>query len=67
VKVTAYLMIRADKTLRLAKRPRLHADEVAVKIVLDFPDSWGRVLAAPVEITVPDFAPEVAYEQENPP
>ena len=63
--VTAYLVIRADKTIRVAKRPRVAADEIAVKILLTFPDGWGRVLADSIKINVPDFAPEVRYEQDS--
>jgi hypothetical protein len=58
------LVIRADQSVRIGKRPRIYADEIAIPIWLTFPDQWGRVLTdSPVEVTVPDFAPEVRYEQ----
>lgn len=60
---TIYLVIRADRTVRAAKRPRLMADEIALKINLDFPATWGKVLTDEVTLTVPDFTPEVKYEQ----
>jgi hypothetical protein len=63
MKQTHYLVIRADRTARVAKRPRIGADEIGIRIVLDFPDTWGKVLTDPIEIKVPDFAPEVKYEQ----
>jgi len=63
-RVKHYLVIRADRTVRVTKRtPRLAADEVAIPINLTFPDHWGRVLTDAIDITVPDFAPEVRYEQ----
>jgi hypothetical protein len=64
-KTTYYLVIRADRTVRIAKRPRIMADEVAIRIELDFPAGWGRVLADPIFITAPDFTPEVIYEQTD--
>jgi hypothetical protein len=62
MKHTVILVIRADRTTRVAKRPRLAADEVGVRINLDFPNNWGRVIGD-IDIAVPDFAPEVRYEQ----
>lgn len=45
MKVTHFLIIRADRSVRVAKKTnRMQPDEVAVKIVLDFPDSWGNVI-----------------------
>jgi hypothetical protein len=63
-KVIHYLVIRADRTVRVTKRsPRLAADEVAIRINLEYPAHWGRVLTDAIDIKVPDFAPEVHYEQ----
>lgn len=60
-----YLVIGADKSVRAAVRPRLGADEVAVLIRLQFPDTWGRVIEGPIDLTVPDFAPEVVDAPAN--
>lgn len=60
------LVIRADRSIRIAKRPRLAADEVAIPLNITFPDHWGRVLTEHIDITVPDFAPEVVHEIETP-
>ena len=57
-----FLVIKADRSMRVAKRPRLSADEIAVQINLTFPKDWGKVVGN-IDITVPDFAPEVKYEQ----
>jgi len=38
-----YIVIRSDGEIRVAKRPRISADEVAVAISLNFPDGWGTV------------------------
>ena len=59
---TYYLVIRADRTMRVAKKPRLQADEVAIRINVKFPEGWGHVIAN-LDITAPDFTPEVKYEQ----
>ena len=62
MKQTVILVIRADRSTRIAKRPRLAADEVGIRINLDFPNNWGKVVGD-IDITVPDFTPEVRYEQ----
>ncbi len=61
-KTTAFLVIKADRSIRVAKKPRLQPDEVAIRVVLDFPASWGTVLPDPITIAVPDFAPDVTYD-----
>lgn len=61
MKVTHFLIIRADRSVRVAKKTnRMQPDEVAVKIVLDFPDSWGNVIGE-VSIDMPEFTPTVEY------
>jgi hypothetical protein len=62
VRQTVILVIRADRTTRVARKPRLAADEIGVRINLAFPDNWGKVVGD-IDITVPDFTPEVRYEQ----
>lgn len=58
-KTRVYLVIGADKSVRVAKRPRIQADEIAVAINLTFPDTWGRIVSPTVDLTVPDFMPTV--------
>lgn len=66
-----FLVIRADRTMRLLKcprtvlfpetwRPSLHEDEVAVAIDVDFPTGWGRLLNGAITVKVPDTLPVVA-------
>lgn len=55
-----FLVINADKSVRVAKRPQIRIDEIAFTITLRFPDNWGRVqLDADFVIDVPDFTPAV--------
>lgn len=58
-----YLVVRADQKVRIAQRPQIQPDEIAIPIHLDFPNHWGRALRDPISIKVPDFTPEVKYEQ----
>ena len=65
-KQSMYLVIRCDRTCRIAKRPRIAGDEVAIPVDLIFPDTWGKILRQQrIELQVPDFAPEVA-DREDP-
>jgi hypothetical protein len=59
---TVTLVIGADRSVRVGKRPRIQPWEVAVRLHLHFPDSWGRTIGS-LDITVPDFATELRYEQ----
>lgn len=60
MKLRYLLVIRSDRSVRIAKRPRLHYDEVAIPLDLIFPETWGRVLTDQrITVTVPDFVPEV--------
>ena len=56
MKKRVYLVIGVDKRVRAAVRPQIREDEVAVAINLEFPDTWGRTIAA-LDVTVPDFVP----------
>ena len=38
------LVISADRKVRISKRPRIFADEIAIPVVLEYPPNWGRVL-----------------------
>jgi len=62
-KVTVYFVIRADRTVRVAKKPRIAADEVAIPVDMNFPAHWGSVLTERITLNVPDFTPEVIHEQ----
>lgn len=53
-----YLVIRADRTYRVARKPRIAPDEVALKINLRYPASWGKVFGE-VNIDMPDPTPEL--------
>jgi hypothetical protein len=58
------LVISADRKVRIARRPRIFADEIAIPIVMSYPSHWSRVLTdQTITIEVPDFTPEVKYEQ----
>lgn len=48
-----YLVVRADGEVRIAKRPRLAADEVGVALNIAMPDGWGRVVAT-VDVAMPE-------------
>lgn len=50
---TAYLVVRSDREMRIVRRPRLAPDEVAIRLSINFPDSWGRVIGD-LEINLPD-------------
>ena len=61
------LVISADQKVRIGKRPRVYADEIAIPITLTFPNHWGRVLTdQAITVEVPDFSPEVKYEIGEP-
>lgn len=61
---TVYLIIRADRYMRLGKRPpRLGVDEVAIRLNVAFPDDWGRILTEQdVTVALPDFTPTVTLD-----
>ena len=56
------LVIKADRTVRIARRPRIGADEVGVRVNITFPQGWGQTIGS-IDITAPDFMPEIKYEQ----
>lgn len=58
-----FLVIRSDRTCRIAKKPRIAADEVAIPVDLLFPKAWGTVLDQRITLHVPDFAPEVISQE----
>lgn len=61
MKETAFLVVKADRSMRIAKRPRLAADEVAIRLTINFPDAWGRVIAD-LTVDLPDEPPVATIE-----
>lgn len=47
-----YLVVSADRRVRVAKRPQIGMDEVAMEINLNFPDGWGTVVST-MDLSVP--------------
>ena len=54
MKTIVYLVIRADTEVRVAKRPKIAADEIAYRVAIDFPESWGKVVGD-IALTAPEF------------
>lgn len=53
--VTSYLVVRASGDMRIVKnQPRLGADEVAFRVRVSIPRTWGRVQAAGIELELPE-------------
>jgi hypothetical protein len=48
-----YLVVRSDGDVRVAKRPRVAPDEVAIAVQLTFPDGWGKVVKT-IDVTMPE-------------
>lgn len=59
------LVIRADRTVRVARKPRLRADEVGIAVDITYPEGWGTIVGN-VDVTAPDFLPEVRFELTEP-
>lgn len=55
LKVNAYLVVRADGTMRVVKQPpRLSIDEVAFPVTVTIPKTWGRVQPTRIDVTMPE-------------
>ena len=55
MKITRFLIARSDGNLRIVtKRPRLGADEVAFRIEVTIPDTWGKVHPDVLALSMPD-------------
>lgn len=61
-KQIVYLVVRSDGEVRVAKRPRVASDEVAIAVTLHFPEGWGR-LTQQIEIQMPE--PPVVTDAEG--
>ena len=57
-----YLVIRSDGDVRVAKRPRIAADEVAVAVNIRMPGGWGQIVQT-LDVEMPD--PPVATVEEG--
>lgn len=51
--IEAWLVVRSDGDVRVAKRPRLAADEVAWKVTVHMPEGWGEVSDDRIDIHMP--------------
>jgi hypothetical protein len=56
-----FLVVRSNGDVRVAKRPRVAMDEIAVAVTLHFPAGWGTV-AGVLDIKMP--APPTATTAE---
>lgn len=64
-KQVVYLVIGADQSVRASKRPQIKRHEIAIKVNLTFPDTWGRVVPGrEINIDVPDFTPTIEQQGE---
>jgi hypothetical protein len=60
---TYWLVLRADRSARIVRRPRrLAIDEISIRLKVTFPDGWGTIVDT-VEIAAPDFRPDVEAEE----
>ena len=67
MKQVAYLVIKANQTMRVVRRlPDLSQGEVAIRLNLNFPDTWGRIVDT-VEVTIPDFTPTLEVDEDDGP
>lgn len=55
----AYLIVRADQTVRVTKRwPNLRRDEVAFRLDINFPSQpWGHIQSENLKVDLPDQPP----------
>jgi hypothetical protein len=52
-----YLIVGADKRVRAVTRiGRLRDDEIAIRLNLTFPNTWGRVTST-LDVEIPDYTP----------
>lgn len=51
--IKRYLVVRADGNVRIAQRPKLAADEVAVRLDINIPPGWGRVATGAFTVDMP--------------
>lgn len=55
-----FLVVKADGSARVLQRAsHLESDEVAFKVVVEFPEGWARIAEQELHITMPE-PPEAA-------
>ena len=59
-----YLVVSADRRVRVAKRPQIGMDEVAIAVNLSFPDGWGTVVST-LDLPVPMPPPALVGSEES--
>ena len=52
--IRKFLIVKADGEMRLAQRPRLSLDEIAIPIVVHMPEGWGKVVADQIDVHMPE-------------
>lgn len=58
--IKTYIVVSANGDVRLAKKPRLALDQVAIPLVIHMPDGWGRFVRDQIDVhmpAVPTFEP----------
>ena len=60
-RVTKYMIVTGDGSARITTRYPWHlkANEIAYSVVINVPDSWGRLQPGKIELTLPDNPPVV--------
>jgi hypothetical protein len=62
---TYWLVIRADRSARIVRRPRrLAIDEISIRLKVTFPDGWGTIVDT-LDIDAPAFRPEIVPAPEE--
>ena len=51
--IRRYLVVRADGSIRLAQRPKLGTDEVAIRLDINIPPGWGKVAVGAFTVDMP--------------
>ena len=61
-----YLIVTGDGGARITTRFPWHlkANEIAYRIVINIPDSWGKMMSDQIELTLPDNPPVVESVNE---
>lgn len=55
MKITGYLIVRADGTTRTTKKMvNLALDEVAFRLTITIPTTWGRIQAPAIDVVLPE-------------
>ena len=66
MKVTGYLVVKANGSLRVVKtRPTLAFDEMAFQLNVTIPTTWGAFASQKIEVVLPD-PPEPIVEVTGP-